>query len=164
MLQVKLLRVIQEQEITRVGGVKPLKLDICILAATNKSLEDMVKEKTFREDLFYRFNVIPVNIPPLRNRREDIIPLAAYFLEYYGNNYGMKKKYSHDALMLMENHSWPGNVRELQNVVERSLIMSEGDIILPRNLPDYLDFTSFQASFLIRNIHVHCVLCVFAYV
>ncbi|MDW7673353.1 MAG: sigma 54-interacting transcriptional regulator, partial [Bacillota bacterium] len=134
-LQVKLLRVIQEQEIVRIGGVKPVKLNIRILAATNRNLQQMVEEKKFREDLFYRLNVIPINIPPLRERREDIIPLAVHFLEKYGKKYSMRKKFSPDALSLLERYTWPGNVRELENVVERALIMSEGDIILTRNLP-----------------------------
>ncbi|MFZ5648023.1 MAG: sigma 54-interacting transcriptional regulator [Bacillota bacterium] len=134
-LQVKLLRAIQERVIYRLGGIKPIELDIRIIAATNKDLEEMVKKNTFREDLFYRLNVIHIHIPPLRERKEDIIPLATYFLQRYNDKYGFGWRMSHEVYMLLEAYNWPGNIRELENVVERAVIMSDGELITSRHLP-----------------------------
>ncbi|MGI6284330.1 sigma 54-interacting transcriptional regulator [Neomoorella humiferrea] len=134
-LQVKLLRFLQEQVIYRLGGRQAVKLNVRVIAATNKDLAAMVKEKTFREDLYYRLNVVPIRIPPLRERREDILPLAKYFLERFNQKYGTTKQLSFKACRVLEAYSWPGNVRELQNVMERVVIMGEGDAILPEHLP-----------------------------
>jgi PAS domain S-box-containing protein len=138
LLQVKLLRVLQEQEISRVGGTKTIKLNLRILAATNKDLSQMVKEKTFREDFFYRLNVIPIHMPPLRERREDILPLVLYFLDKYSEKYNMKKRFSAEVLDTFEQYMWPGNVRELENLIERVLVISDGETIKARHLPGYM--------------------------
>jgi TyrR family helix-turn-helix protein len=138
-LQVKLLRFIQDQQIGRIGGTKQITLDVRILAATNKDLKLMVKENKFREDLFYRLSVVPIHIPPLRERREDIIPLAQSFLKKYTGKYKIEKKISQGAFDIMEQYSWPGNVRELKNLIEHALIISDGALILPRHIQNYLE-------------------------
>ncbi|AQS58053.1 sigma 54-interacting transcriptional regulator [Desulforamulus ferrireducens] len=135
-LQVKLLRALQEQEIYRIGGRNAIKLDIRILAATNKDLEKMIVEKKFREDLYYRLNVVPIHIPPLRERKSDILPLAMHFLERFNLKYNFRKSFSSEVCKLFEKYSWPGNVRELANLVERLVIMTEQDIIYPDQLPE----------------------------
>ncbi|MBQ3391787.1 MAG: sigma 54-interacting transcriptional regulator [Lachnospiraceae bacterium] len=134
-MQVKLLRVLQDQEITRVGSHKPRKIDVRILAATNRNLEEMVKEGTFREDLYYRLMVFPIHIPPLRDRIRDIEPMVSKFTESLNQKYGWKKSFTPDSLQVMEEYSWPGNIRELKNVVERAIIISSGDQITPEDLP-----------------------------
>jgi len=134
-LQVKLLRALQEQEIYRVGGSKPIKLNVRIIAATNKELWQMVQSRTFREDLYYRLNVVPVEIPPLRERREDIIPLANLFLKQCNDKYGLNKRLSAEVFSIFEMYNWPGNVRELQNLVERLIVTVNADEITPSHLP-----------------------------
>ncbi|GAA0335121.1 sigma 54-interacting transcriptional regulator [Oceanobacillus oncorhynchi subsp. oncorhynchi] len=123
-LQVKLLRVIQEREITRIGDTKPIPIDIRIIAATHRDLAKMVEANDFREDLYYRLNVIPIHIPALKDRKDDIIPFILHFLKNIEHKYGITKKFSNEALEIFKNHSWPGNVRELQNLVERVALMS----------------------------------------
>lgn len=123
-LQVKLLRVIQEQEITRVGGTHPISVNIRIIAVTNRDLKEMIQQGTFREDLFYRLNIIPIKIPPLIKRKDDIIPLNYHFLKQINEKYGIKRQFSQDALNLFYHYHWPGNVRELRNFVERTALMS----------------------------------------
>ena len=139
-MQVKLLRVLQEGEIKRIGGTKDIKIDVRILAATNRDLEEMIKNKEFREDLYYRLNVVPIFMPPLRERKQDIIPLVNFFLEKLNKKYSFNKSFSAEALNCMYEYNWPGNVRELKNIVERVVIMSEDDTIkrtdLPRNIID----------------------------
>lgn len=135
-LQVKLLRALQEQEIYRIGGRTAIKLDVRILAATNKDLEKMIEERKFREDLFYRLNVVPIHIPPLRERKNDILPLAMHFLERFNHKYNFQKLISSEVFKLFEKYAWPGNIRELANLVERLVIMSEQDIIYPDQLPE----------------------------
>lgn len=135
-LQVKLLRAIQENEIYRLGGRKQVKLDVRIIAATNKDLDKMVKEHKFREDLYYRLNVVPINIPPLRERKEDILPLAISFLNKINAKYNRKCKLSQEICFLFEQYLWPGNVRELKNIIERLVIMSESEIITAEYLPE----------------------------
>lgn len=135
-LQVKLLRAIQEQEIYRIGGRVPIKLNIRIISATNKNLEKLVKEKKFREDLFYRLNVVPIKIPPLRERKSDILPLAKHFLDKVNERYKLQKYFSYEVCKLFEEYNWPGNIRELANLVERLVIMSEQDAIFPDQLPE----------------------------
>ncbi|MDR2088638.1 MAG: sigma 54-interacting transcriptional regulator [Clostridiales Family XIII bacterium] len=133
--QVKLLRVLETKELRRVGSTKGSFVDVRILAATNRNLEQMVVEGTFREDLFYRLNVVQIHIPPLRNRREDIAPLSMLFLAMFNNKYNQSKTLTYDVLCEMEKHPWHGNVRELKNVVERMVIMSNNDYLQPDDLP-----------------------------
>lgn len=128
-LQVKLLRALQEKEIYRVGGIKPIKVDTRIIAATNKNLKHMVEQGNFREDLFYRLNVFPILIPPLRARRQDIIPLAKFFLEKYNQNFKMEKKLSLSALQCLVEYDWPGNIREMENLIQRLLISCTNELI-----------------------------------
>lgn len=139
LLQVKILRVLQDQKIIRIGGTRPIKLNIRILAATNKELKRMVKENRFREDLFYRLNVIPITIPPLRNRKEDIIPLTRSFIDKYCARYNIKKGFSQDVFQIMENHPWPGNIRELENFVERALIICKDETISAQDISYYFE-------------------------
>jgi len=133
-MQVKLLRVLQEQEIKRVGGVKPVKVDVRIIAATNRNLEEMVEQGTFRQDLYYRLMVFPIHIPALRDRVDDIEPLAAVYLSQLNKKYGSKKSFSATAVQVMEDYAWPGNIRELRNVVERAYIISPEAQIQPQSL------------------------------
>jgi PAS domain S-box-containing protein len=134
-LQVKLLRAIQEQEIMRVGGTKPVKLDVRLIAASNKDLEALVKSGKFREDLYYRLNVIPVVVPPLRERPEDIPPLIEYFLCKYNDRYKMQKIVKAEVVERLLHYNWPGNVRELQNIVERMVVLTREQVIGLHNLP-----------------------------
>lgn len=136
-MQVKLLRVLQEQEIERVGGRKPVKVDVRVLAATNRNLEEMVEQKLFRQDLYYRLMIFPVHIPPLRERPGDILPLAKLFLERLNKKYDMRKYFSRLSIGMMEQYAWPGNIRELRNIVERAVIISTSDEISPDALHLY---------------------------
>lgn len=133
-MQVKLLRVIQEQEIIRVGGIHPKKIDVRIIAATNRNLEQMVQQNLFREDLYYRLTVFPIYIPPLCMRRHDITPLAQLFLEKLNHKYNLKKYFSDVSIQLLNQYNWPGNIRELKNIVERAIIISPSDEIKPEDL------------------------------
>jgi len=134
-LQVKLLRAIQERKIQRLGGTGFIPIDVRIIAATNRDLESRVKEGSFREDLFYRLNVIRIHLPPLRERREDIPLLAVHFLEKVARTMGIPaKRFSPEALEALQQYSFPGNIRELENMVERACILAEGEVILPRDL------------------------------
>jgi DNA-binding NtrC family response regulator len=136
LLQAKLLRAIQEREIRRVGATKPIAVDVRIIAATNLSLADEVKAKRFRDDLYYRLNVIEVRMPPLRERREDIPLLVDAFLKKCAEARGKRVQgVSEAALALLVDYAWPGNVRELENVVERAVTLSRGDKIMPEDLP-----------------------------
>ena len=128
-LQSSLLRVLQDGEVTRVGSTKTRKVAVRIIAATNRNLKQMIQEKTFREDLYYRLNVISINIPPLRERRDDIPPLAELFIERLNKKYNTKKQVSDTFLLELMSMSWSGNVRELSNFVERQYILSESDIL-----------------------------------
>ncbi|MDD4858411.1 MAG: sigma-54 dependent transcriptional regulator [Candidatus Krumholzibacteria bacterium] len=135
-IQVKLLRVLQEREIIPVGGTAPIKVDVRLIAATNADLEKAVKEERFRADLYYRLNVIPVVIPPLRDRRDDIPLLVEHFLHIASGRSGRRKTISREAMELLTAYDWPGNVRELENIVERACILQEGDEINVEDLPD----------------------------
>jgi len=128
-LQVKLLRVLQEQEVVPIGSTAPIKINVQIVAATNKRLEKMVEEGTFREDLFYRLNVIPIHVPPLRERPEDIPLLAFHFLQQLNERYHKNYHLTPDALNLLEAYSWPGNIRELQNMIERLVVSADDETI-----------------------------------
>jgi DNA-binding NtrC family response regulator len=135
-LQAKLLRAIQEREIERVGGKRPVPIDVRLVAATNVDLQKAVREGKFRDDLFYRINVIPVRLPPLRERIEDLPDLVRHFLERHARRFGRPVPgVSDDALDLLSRHAWPGNVRELENVVERLVAVAEGPVIEESDLP-----------------------------
>jgi DNA-binding NtrC family response regulator len=135
-MQAKLLRVIQEHEIKRVGGTETTKIDVRIIAATNKNLEELVAEKKFREDLFYRLNVVSIHLPPLRERLDDIPFLADHFLrKYAAENEKPVSRISAEVLDLLLRYQWPGNVRELENVIERAVTLSPHSLILPEDLP-----------------------------
>ena len=134
-LQGKLLRALQDREIMRIGGVKPTPVDVRIVAATNKNLEEMVKKGTFRDDLYYRLNVVAIDIPPLRERREDIPMFVVHFLDKMNKKHQYNKRISPEVIDVVMLYSWPGNVRELENVVERMIIMTEGDEITMKHLP-----------------------------
>jgi two-component system response regulator PilR (NtrC family) len=137
LLQVKLLRAIQEREIRRVGDTKDTKVDVRLIAATNKDLESAVSDGTLREDLFYRLNVIPIHLPQLRERVEDIPLLVAHFLQKFGKELGKEVRgVSPEALALLEQYHWPGNIRELENVVERALVLGTGDMLSVESLPE----------------------------
>ncbi|MFP3512199.1 sigma 54-interacting transcriptional regulator, partial [Peribacillus sp. SIMBA_075] len=134
-LQAKMLQVIQEKKFIPIGGNKEKKVDIRIIAATNKDLNEMVKNKTFREDLYYRLNVVDIKMLPLRERKEDISPLTYYFLYKFNRNYEMNKLISEDCLKWLTHYSWPGNVRQLENLIERLVITSD-DVIGIDDLPE----------------------------
>jgi DNA-binding NtrC family response regulator len=138
-LQVKLLRVLQEKEFERVGGIRTIKVDVRILAATNRDLDKAVKEGTFREDLYYRLNVIPLHLPPLRKMKDDIALLAGHFIKEISKR---KRKeppeISEEIMTSLVNYRWPGNVRELENLVERLIILKGGDVVSPDDLPERL--------------------------
>ncbi len=133
-MQVKLLRVLQENEITRIGGTKTIKIDVRIIAATNRDLKKMVDKKLFREDLYYRLNVIPITVLPLRERKKDIKPLAMYFLSKFNKKYNFNKSITCAAMDYLYKYEWPGNVRELRNIMERTVIMCTGKKILRNDL------------------------------
>ena len=128
-LQGKLLRAIETKTVQRIGATKGKKVDFRLIAAANESLISAVEEKRFRADLYYRLNVIPLELPPLRDRREDIVPLAAHFLKHYNKKYNKKKRFGMHTLESIQAYDWAGNVRELKNFVERSVVMSAGDYI-----------------------------------
>ena len=134
--QVKLLRVLQEREFERVGGTQTLHVDVRVIAATNRDLKEMVAQGRFREDLFYRLNVINLPLPPLRQRPSDIPPLAMHFLRHYATENGKAVTVISDAALLqIAGYSWPGNVRELENVIERAVVLCDGETVEPRHLP-----------------------------
>ena len=138
-MQAKLLRVLQEKTFERVGGSKPIKVDLRIIAATNRDLQEMVRKGTFREDLFYRLNVFPITIPPLRERGSDVILLADHFVAMNAKGPGREvKRISTPALNMLMAYHWPGNVRELENVIERAVILSDDEVIHGYNLPPSL--------------------------
>lgn len=135
-MQVKLLRVLQERSFERVGGTSPIEVDVRIIAATNRSLDDMIKAGTFREDLLYRLNVVTLEMPPLRDRREDIAPLAQFFTARFAEeNHRHVMTWSREAWDIMQRYGYPGNVRELENVIQRAVILARGDVITTEDLP-----------------------------
>jgi len=160
LMQVKLLRAVQEREFERLGGTKTVKVDVRIIAATNKNLENLVKEGKFRQDLYYRLNVVPITLPPLRERKEDIEQLVEYFLKNSSiiSNKNVKK-ISKEALLFLKGYNWPGNIRELENVIERCVVITAGNKIDVENLPDYIlnfdeksnDFYSEDLSAVVDN-------------
>ena len=155
-LQAKLLRVIEDQVIRPVGSTKGSKVDIRFITATNKDLKAAVRQGAFREDLYYRINVISLQIPPLRERKEDIKALVQHYLEKYSHEMGRTvKELSPESLELMMNYEWAGNVRELQNVIERAIIISSGDVITPEHLPVGLKASSsFEAQVFDKKLSI----------
>jgi two-component system nitrogen regulation response regulator GlnG len=138
--QTKILRALQEGEIQRVGGTEVIKVDVRILAATNKSMEEMVKENTFREDLYYRLNVVRILMPALRQRKQDIPLLINFMLQNLAKkNRSVANTISKEALEVLLGHDWPGNVRELENIVHRSAVLAQGNTILPKDLPEEIN-------------------------
>jgi transcriptional regulator with PAS, ATPase and Fis domain len=162
--QILLLRVLQDHRFERVGGEETLEVDVRVIAATNKNLMEEMKKGTFREDLYYRLNVIPIFVPPLRERKDDILPLASHFLQKFSQE--KERDFTGFAPEVMEiflAHSWPGNVRELENVIEHAAIISKKDKILPKDLPQYLlqkpltaqdlvSFQDFEKSLLLKTL------------
>jgi len=135
-LQVKLLRVLQEKEITRMGGNAPIPVDVRIVAATNQNLQEKVQEKSFREDLYYRLNVVPISLPPLRKRPKDIPLLVDFFLQKARENLGTSTRgCTSEAMRLLLNYNWPGNVRELENAIQRASLLSSGPFLTPSDFP-----------------------------
>jgi DNA-binding NtrC family response regulator len=142
-LQAKLLRVIDDHEIRPIGGIQSKKIDIRLITATNKDIAKAVKNNTFREDLYYRINVVTLKLPPLRDRKKDIIILAGHFLEKYSHEIGKDVKFIDDtALRHLMDYYWPGNVRELQNIIERAVLITESNTIFPEHLPEGMRGTS----------------------
>jgi len=135
-MQAKLLRVLEEKTIRRVGGVKDIAVDVRVISATNQDLKDMMNEGRFRKDLYYRLQVVPIYLPPLRERKEDILPLAKHFIEYFNEDFHKNvKEISEKAREFLVRYDWPGNVRELKNVIERAMILESEDILLLEHLP-----------------------------
>ena len=138
-MQVKLLRALQESEFERVGGIRTLRVDVRLIAATNRNLETLIADGRFREDLFYRLNVVPIALPPLRDRREDIPLLAQHFIEKYDRRLGKRvERVDAGAMEILVNYGWPGNIRELENVMERSVLFADGDLVTVAQLPETL--------------------------
>lgn len=139
--QVKLLHVLQEKKITRVGGTDAIEIDVRFISATNRDLMKMVQDKTFREDLYYRLNVVPIEIPPLRERKEDIALLVQHFLKFYSDRYRLSRKISKEAVLCLSSYLWPGNVRELEHTIERLVVTAKNPIIelsdLPKNITQF---------------------------
>jgi Nif-specific regulatory protein len=131
--------VLQEREFERVGGTETIRADVRVLAATNRDLEDLMKERVFREDLYYRLNVFPIHIPPLRERRADILLLADHFVEKYGRSAGKNvRRISTPAIDMLCRYHWPGNVRELENCIERAVLLTSNDVVQGHHLPPTL--------------------------
>ncbi len=146
-MQAKLLRVLQERRFERVGGTETIEVDVRVIAATNRSLQKLVQEGKFREDLYYRINVVKIDLPPLRERREDIPLLAAYFAEKYARAGEAPKKIPPQAMEILLNYSWPGNIRELENAIERACVTSQNGSILPQFFPpDLLQSESYKPA------------------
>jgi PAS domain S-box-containing protein len=137
-LQAKLLRVLQEREIIRVGGTESIKLDVRIIAATNRNLQELIKQGKFREDLYYRLNVVPIRVPPLRERKEDIPILAYSFLEKFNKKYNKEKSFGNMAIQALEGHDWPGNIRELENIIERLVVSDDEQVISSENITNII--------------------------
>ena len=137
--QAKLLRVMQDREFMQLGGTKTMRVDVRVLAATNSDLQELIEEKKFREDLFYRLNVIKIELPPLRDRKEDIPLLVKHFMEIYSKENNKEiMGVSEDVMEILENYNWPGNIRELENLIERAVVLTKSKIITRNNLPPFL--------------------------
>ncbi|PWA12780.1 transcriptional regulator [Pueribacillus theae] len=141
-LQVKLLRVLQEYEVMRIGGTKTIKVNVRIISASNRNLEELVEKGEFRKDLFYRLNIVPIKIPPLRERKADIPPLAFYFLNKTNEKYDMNKHFHIDVIHRFEAYEWPGNIREMENLIERLVVTSDSEEITVNDLPGIFNLHS----------------------
>jgi transcriptional regulator with PAS, ATPase and Fis domain len=145
-LQVKLLNVLQEKEVYRIGGTKPIEINARIISSTNKDLKKMVVEDKFRKDLFYRLNVVPIKIPSVRERLEDLPLLSCHYIEIYNKKYGKNKKLTAEAYKVLLKHSWPGNVRELQNTIERMVVTSDNSELKAQDVLNNIDIETIAAS------------------
>lgn len=150
-LQSKLLRVLQSKEIVRIGGNKPIKLDIRVIASTNKDLQEEIKKEKFREDLYYRLNVVPIELKPLRERREDISQLTHEFLNNYNKKYGKNAKIEKEAMKILEMYKWPGNIRELNNLIERMVVINKDGIIKYNSILSILDMENVNFTTLMSD-------------
>ncbi len=140
-LQPKILRVLQEREVDKIGSVTPDQINVRIISATNRDLEEMVRDNRFREDLFYRLNIVPITLPPLRMRKDDIPLLADHFLQLYAKKTGkISTHFDKELFLYFERYDWPGNVREIENVIERMVVMSTGDLLTVKDLPDQIRY------------------------
>lgn len=166
--QGKLLRVLQEKEIRPVGSNKNIKIDTRIIAATNKKLEDLIKKGLFREDLFYRLNILSIHIPPLRERKDDIWELVNYYINFYNKKYNLNKKVSLEVIHILENYTWPGNIRELRCLIEQLMIICDSNIIEKDNLsmkllkntyliPDILDSNNSNLKDIVSNFELKII-------
>ncbi|MFH1676036.1 MAG: sigma-54 dependent transcriptional regulator [bacterium] len=152
-MQVKLLRVLQDKEVCMVGATKPQTVNVRIIAATNKDLLQLVRKGQFREDLYFRLNVLTINLPPLRERGDDILLLANFFIEKFEKEFGREKMiFSDDALQALVQYSWPGNVRELENIIQRLAVMTEGNMVGTPDLPMLMRFAASKESGLNRSL------------
>jgi len=152
-MQVKLLRVLQDKEVCMVGSSRSRRIDVRILASTNKDLSSLVKKGVFREDLFFRINVITIEIPPLRERGDDILLLTQYFTNKFAEELGKPTlRFTDNALQLLKNYHWPGNVRELENVIQRLVVMTDGDLIEVPDLPSLMRFSALREIGLDRTL------------
>jgi len=152
-MQAKLLRVLQDGEIHMVGSARPREVDVRILAATNKDLHTLVKNELFREDLFFRLNVITISMPPLREREDDVFLLASHFARKFADEMGRTApRLSDDVLRVLRNYHWPGNVRELQNLIQRLVVMTDGDVIEVPDLPTMMRFSAAREAGLDRTL------------
>jgi Nif-specific regulatory protein len=146
-MQIRLLRVLQEREFERVGGTETIKIDVRVIAATNRNLDELMTERTFRRDLYYRLNVFPIHIPPLREHKTDILLLADYFVEKYSRKHAKAiRRISTPAIDMLMAYHWPGNVRELENCIERAVLMSNDDVIHGHHLPPTLQTAEFSGT------------------
>jgi transcriptional regulator with PAS, ATPase and Fis domain len=136
--QSKLLRFLEDHEIIRIGGTEPKDIDVRVITATNKKIDEMVSSKLFREDLYYRINVVPIHIPPLRERRNDILPLIFHFLNKFNNTYRKEKVFSPEVIETLSVYDFPGNIRELANIAERLVVITEKDRIETQDLPNVI--------------------------
>ena len=146
-MQIRLLRVLQEREFERVGGAETIKVDVRVIAATHRDLEELMTGHEFRRDLYYRLNVFPIHIPPLRERKTDILLLADYFVEKYSRKHAKGiRRISTPAIDMLMAYHWPGNVRELENCIERAALMSNDDVIHGHHLPPSLQTAEFSGT------------------
>lgn len=152
-LQAKLLRVMKDDEMMRIGGTNPFSINVRLIAATHHNLAEEIKSGKFREDLYYRLNVVPITVPPLRDRKEDILPLIIHFTEQLNKKYGTNKQFSSQVVEKLQNFSWPGNIRELQNVMERLLVTTDENFISTSNLPEHIQLhTDIQKDVQVNRI------------
>jgi DNA-binding NtrC family response regulator len=152
-MQVKLLRVLQDREVCMVGSTRPRRVDVRILASTNKDLAALVKRESFREDLYFRLNVITIDLPPLRSRGDDILLLAFHFAAKFAKESNRQTpQFSHQALQVLRNYHWPGNVRELENVIQRLVVMTEGDLVEVPDLPSLMRFSALRETGFTRTL------------